>query len=122
MGLRARGIERAAPGDGERVVEGLREVAKALPHLRRRLEAMLGREPAPFRLRDIGALGDAEQRIVRLEHALICEERLVGRDQGKAVAIGELEERAFDLVLDGQAMALQLDIEPPGEDAGKLEQ
>ena len=57
-----------------------------------------------------------------LEHARVGEERLVGRDQRQAVAISELEERALDLVLDGQAMALQLDIEPPGEDAGELEQ
>ena len=50
------------------------------PHLGRAFESVLGREPTAIGLADIGALGNAEQRIVSLEHAVIGEEHVIGGD------------------------------------------
>ncbi len=57
----------------------------------------------------------AEQRIVRLVHAFVGEEHVVGGDQRQIDLVGEIEQARFDARLLLQAVALQLDIEPPGK-------
>ena len=61
--------EGAAPCDHQRVLDRLRQVGEQRAHLGRAFESVLGREPTAIGLADIGALGNAEQRIVSLEHA-----------------------------------------------------
>ena len=76
---------------------------------------MLGRELPAVALRQEPALGDADQRVVRLVILAGGEQRLVGRDQRHAARIGELDQRALGGALGGGAVALQLDIEPVAE-------
>jgi hypothetical protein len=109
--------EGAAPRDHQRVIDRLRQVGEERTHLLGALEAVLGREAPPVRLHDIGALGDADEGVMRLEHALVGEEHVVGRDQRQVERIGEVDEPALDAVFDVQPMPHQLDIEPAGEDA-----
>ena len=45
------------------------------------------------RLGDVAAVGDAQQRVVRLVHRLVGEVRLVGRDQRQVVLVGQLDQR-----------------------------
>ena len=58
--------ERAALRDGQRVVAGLGQIGEQGAHLRGRLEAMFDRQPSPVVLRHIGAVGDAQQRVMRV--------------------------------------------------------
>ena len=76
---------------------------------------MLGRQLAPGAVGDEGALGDADQRVVGLEHPGVGEEGLVGRHQWHLVFIGEVEKPSLDPFLDLQPMARHLDIEPVRE-------
>ena len=69
---------------------------------------MLGRDPAALRLADLPALGDAEQRVVRLVHAGGGEEALVGGDQRQAERVGQRDQRRLDRLLDRQPMPVQL--------------
>ena len=73
------------------------------------------RHPPALRIADGGALGDAEQHILRLVHARIGEEHIVGGDQRQVPGIGQLDQRPLDLVLLVQEVPLQLDIEPVGK-------
>ena len=89
---------------------------------------MLGAQPAPVVDRDIAPLGDADQRVMRLEIVARGEIGLVGRDERQVELVGELEQLRLDRALLRQAVALELDIEPVAEDrvqrleprAGKL--
>ena len=101
----------AAARDLDRAVGCLRQVGEQGQHLRPRLEAVLGRELPPLALADNRALGDADQRVMRLVVRQRGEIRLVGGDERQAAVVGEIDKRAFDLALLGQAMALQLDVE-----------
>ena len=78
---------------------------------------MLLRHPPPVGVVDVGALGDAQQRIVGREHALVAEEHVVGGDQRQVGRVGELDQRLFDLVLLRRPVPLDLDIEAAREDA-----
>ena len=110
-----RELEGAALGHHQGVVGGFRQIGEQRPHLPRRLEAMLGRQLAPGAVGDEGALGDADQRVVGLEHPGVGEEGLVGRHQWHLVFIGEVEKPSLDPFLDLQPMARHLDIEPARE-------
>ena len=89
---------------------------------------MLGAEPPPLVNGDIAPLGDADQRVMRLEILLRGEIGLVGGDNRKIEIVGEAEQSGLDAALLRQAVALQLDVEPVAEDrlqrfepvAGKL--
>ena len=89
--------------------------AKTLAHLGGRLEVVLRRQAAAVGIGDMRALGDAEQRVVRLVHRGLGEMHVVGRDQRQAACIGEIEQRRLDAPLALLAVALQLDIEPAVE-------
>ena len=112
----------AAPGDDQRVVDGFGQVGEERTHLLGRLEAMFRRQAATIGLADVGALGDAEQRIVRLVERVVGEVDVVGRDQRQLAAIGQLDQRGLQLGLAFEAVALQLDVEPAVEDLGQTAQ
>jgi hypothetical protein len=107
--------EGAAPGDIEGVVAGLRQVGEQRAHVGGRLEPVLGGDPAPLVLADEGAVGDAEQRIVRPVHRLGLEIDVVGGDQRHVLVVGEAHQLALRRRLGRQAVALQLDIEAVAE-------
>ena len=56
---------------------------------------MLGRELAAIGLGDQAALGDADQRIMRLVVLAAGKQRLVGRDQRQPLRIGDGEQPRF---------------------------
>ena len=80
-----------------------------------RLEIMLRRQPAAVLVGDEAALGDGEQRVVRLVIVGLGEKRLVRRDDRHAAAVGELDELGLDGALVFEAVALDLDVEPVAE-------
>ncbi len=96
----------------QRVVAGLGEVGKDLPHLCRRPKIMGARQPLALRICHDRALRDAEQRVMRLIEVAVGEINIVGRDQRQPVAIRQLDEARLGPGLLGRAMARQLDIEP----------
>ena len=101
----------AALGDLDGVVQGLRQVGEQLRHLVGGLEVVLARQPAPLVLDDIGALGDADQRIVRLVVVGGGEIDLVGRDDRDAELVGKLEKLRLDLSLVRRPVTLDFDVE-----------
>ena len=72
---------------------------------------MVRRQAAAVGLVEIGALRDADQRVVGLVHVGPGEEDVVGRDQRHVVAIGPIEKHRLGAPLGLGAVALQLDIE-----------
>ena len=80
---------------------------------------MLGAQAAPVVDRDIGSVGDADQRVMRLEVIGAGEIGFVGSDDGKVQVIGEIEQQGLDRPLLRQTMALKFDIEPVAEDRMK---
>ena len=78
--------EGAALGDLDGVVERLGEVGEQLRHLLGALEVVLARDAAAVVLDDVAALGDAQQRVVRLVVVGRGEVGLVGGDERKRVA------------------------------------
>ena len=72
--------------------------------------------PAVLLLIDIGALGDADQRVMRLEHLFFRKINVVGRDQRQFHRIGHFNKTALGQAFGlGQTlvtrMALQFDVE-----------
>jgi len=113
--------EGAALYDHHRVVDRLGQIGEQSAHFGRALEAMLGcLAPARF-LGDIGAAGNTEQRVMRLEHVGISEEHFVGRDQRNVMRISEIEKRRLDLLFDREPVPHQLHIEPVWKKAGKAQ-
>ena len=97
----------------------LREIGEEFGHLRARLEPVLGGQAPALVGRDHRALGDAEQRVMRLVVRSAAEIGLVGRDQGEAQTVGERDELRLDRALGIEPVALDLDIEPRAEDFGE---
>ena len=88
-----------------------------------RLEAVLGRQPpARLLLVDVGAVGDADQRVVGVVHRAVGEVHVVGRDERQVEVVGEADEPGLGRLLDRRArravlgVPLHLDVEPPGEE------
>ena len=106
----------AAARDLDGVLQRLGQISEQRPHLRTGLEVMLGAQAAPVVDRDVASLGDADQRVMRLEILLRGEIGFVGRDDGQVEVISELEQLRLDRPLLRQAVALKLDIEPVAED------
>ena len=107
--------ERAALGDLDGVGRRLGQVREQCGHLGLRLQPMLGRKAAPVVLRDVAAVRDTEQRIVRLESVALRKVRLVGGHQRHVVLVGPAQELRFHQPFAGQVVPLNLDIEPAGE-------
>ena len=114
--LAADGTEGAALGDLDGIGERLRQVGEQLRHLLGGLEEMLPRQPAALVLGDVGALSDAQQRVVRLVVVGGGEIDLVGGDDRQRAGVGKVEQRRLGLDLVLEAVALDLDVEPVAED------
>ncbi len=114
--------EGAAAGDVEAVVAGLRQVGEQLAHLARGLETVLGRDLAPFVLADKGALGDAEQGVMRLVHVAAGEIDVVGGHQRGVGVIGPGHQPGLGQGFTGLAVTLQLHIEAVAERPAHLVQ
>ena len=102
------------------VLDRLGQIGEQLRHLPRALEVMLGAQAAPLVDADIASLGDADQRVMRLEIVWAGEIRLVGGDDRQVVVVGKVEQERLDGPLLSQAVPLKLDIEPVAEDAFQL--
>ena len=88
-GIALLGPEGAAARDLDRVLDGFRKIGKERRHFVGALEAMFRRQtPAVFHI-EKRAVGDAEQRVMRLIHVLAPEMHIIGRDQRQALGIGE---------------------------------
>ena len=109
--------EGAAAGDLDGVLDRLGQIGEQLGHLPRALEIMLGAQAPPLVHRDIASLGDADQRVMRLEIVGAREVRLVGGDDRQMVVVGEIEQKRLCRPLLRQPMPLQLHIEAVAEDA-----
>jgi hypothetical protein len=114
--------DRAAPGDLDRHLDGFGQVGEERVHRRTRLEEVLRRQAPPRRLLvEVGAVGDAEQRVARLEEVGRGEVHVVRRHQRQIEVVGEADEAGLARGLGlgaGRArfgVALHLDIEPSGE-------
>ncbi len=110
--------ERAAAGDLDAIVQRLGQVGEQDRHFLGRLEIVLRRQAAAgLGLIDIGLFGDADQRVMGLEHFGPGEIDVVRGDQRQFLSIGKLDQSAFrhglglrQLAVLGR-MALQFDIE-----------
>ena len=76
---------------------------------------MIGGQLLAVGLGDQPAAGDAEQRVMGFVVVVGGEIGFVGRNQRQALAIGEIDQAAFDAALLVDVMALQFDIEAVAE-------
>ena len=117
------GPERTAPCDLDGVLHRLGQIGKERRHLVLALEMVLRRQAAARRvLIDIGPVGHAQERVMRLEHRGVGEMHIVGRHQRQVHRIGHLDMAPLGQPLGLRrpalaGMALQLDIEPVPERA-----
>ena len=111
----ARHPERAAPGDHQSIRERLGQVGEQLSHLGGALQPVLRGRPPPLGLGDLGAVGNAQQDVVRLPLGRLDELHVVGGDQGQLAFDRQVDQRRLDLVLHLEAVAHQLDVETTGE-------
>ena len=111
--------EGAAAGDLDGVLHRLWQVGEQHRHVLGRLEVVLrGQAAAGLRLVHIGLFGDADQRVMGLEHVGLGEIHVIGGHQRQGFRIGQVDQPAFGrglgrhqlAVLAG--MALQFDVEP----------
>ncbi len=98
---------RAAAGDGQRIVAGLRQVGEQRAHVGSGLEPVFGRDAAALLFGQRAALGDAQQGVVRLVHVGLAEVAVVGGDQRDAARVGDRDQAGLDGGLDRQAVAVQ---------------
>ena len=112
------GHESAAARDLDSVIDRLRQVGEERDHFGGGLEIMLRREPpAGLLLVDIGAFGNADQRVMRLIHFRFREVDIIGRHERQPHGIGHLHKPAFRGSLRFglpvlARMALQFDVKP----------
>ena len=102
----------AAAGDFQSVVAGLGQVREGLTHGGGGLQIMLGRHPAPIVLTEVGAIGDAEQSLVRSVHILGGEIHIVGGHERNISLVGEGHEVRLGARFRRQTVTLQLHIKP----------
>jgi hypothetical protein len=107
--------EGAAFGDLDRRVAGLGQVREQGPHLGGGLEEMLVRNPAAILLTREGAVGDAQQGVMRLRLALLGVIDVVGRRQGRIMGIGPFHQTALGRRLVRETVTLEFDIEAVAE-------
>ena len=116
------GAERAAPRDLDGVLDRLGQILEQSHHLVGGLEAMIGRQAPPrLLLVDIGAVRDADQRVVGVMHAPVREMHVIGRHQRQVEIVGEAHQSRLGRQFRSRAaravlrMPLHLDIEPVAE-------
>ena len=102
--------ERTPPGDDQGVVHGFGKIPKELPHLPGGLETVLRRKPPPVGLAEIRAVGNADQRVVRLLHRGVGVVHVIGRQERKIELVGEVDQGRLDPAFLWQTMALELDV------------
>ena len=107
----------AAPGNLDGVLDRLRQVGEKLGHGPTALEIVLRAQPSPLINGDVAALGDTDQRVMRLEIVRAFEIGLVGGDDGQLRVISEIEQERLDNPLLLKPVPLDFDIEPIAEDA-----
>ncbi len=103
--------EGAAPSDQHRVVHRVGQVGKQRAHLRAGLEVVLRRQAAALGVRDMRALRDTDQRVVRLVHVGSEEKHLVCGHQGQIERFGKPDHPRFGHRLHVQPVAHQLHVE-----------
>jgi hypothetical protein len=108
----------AAAGNFDGVLQRLGQIGEKGHHLGFGLEVVLRRQAAArLLLVDIGALGDADQGVVRLVHLGLGEVDVVGGDDGKAQFVREIDGPAFSPRLvfrqcaAGSGVSLEFDVE-----------
>ena len=111
------GRNAAALGDLDRRRQRLREVGEQHGHFGAGLEAVVGGELIAVGFGDQPTAGDAEQRVMGFVVVSGREKRLVGRNQRKALGVGEIDQAGLGAALLFDAVALQLDIEAIAEQA-----
>ena len=106
---------RAALGDDQGIVDRLGQVGEQLPHRLGGLEPGVGTGADAILALDIGRMGDAQHRVMRVEEVAVREAAGVRRDQRQVALIGEVDQRLFGRLFDHVATAGELDIEAVGE-------
>ncbi len=123
--ITAIGLKRAALGDFDRILNRFWQVGEERDHLLLRFEIVLrGQFAARVLLIHISAIGNANQRIMRLVHIRFREIHVICRDQRDALGIGHFDKAALGQAFRfGQAtvhgMTLQLDIKSIAKGAMK---
>ena len=107
--------EGAAAGDLHRRIAGFGQVAEQLPHGRRRFEPVFARDASTVFLSGEGTVRDAHQGVVRLRLGGLGVVHVIGGNQGDVMGVGPFDQPPLRLPLAGEAVALQLDIEPVAE-------
>ena len=107
-GLRVSAMTAQRRAIGQRVVAGLGQVGEQGAHVGGRLEPVLRRDAAAVGFGQRAALGDAQQRVMRLMHVGGGEVAVVGRDERHAARVGQRNQSGLDRRLVGEAVAMQL--------------
>ncbi|VDC49359.1 hypothetical protein BREV_BREV_03567 [Brevundimonas mediterranea] len=107
--------EGAAPGDVDGVVAGLGQVGEQVAHRLGRLEPVFAGDAAAVFLAGEGAVGDAQQGVVRLGLGRLGVIDVIGRDQGRLVGVGPFDQTGLGPLFVLQPVTLQLDIEAVAE-------
>ena len=114
-GLLALGPKGTADRDLDRVRQSFGKIGEQRSHLVFAFEIMLGAGAAAIVLDDVAAVGDAEERVVRLVVGARSEIAFVRRDDRQAPRIGEFEELRLDIGFFGKTVPLKLNVEPIAE-------
>ena len=114
----------ATLGNNNGVVTRLGQISEQGAHFGGGFETVIARQAAAVLFRDNGFIGNAQQRIMRFIHAFIAEIDIVRGDQRHIMAIGEVNQIAFDFIFRlphrTTMMARDFNIEPIGKQAFEL--
>ena len=114
--------KRAAHRNLDAIVGRLGQVLEQLDHFGARLEAMFAGQAPPVAGADQRAIGDAEQRVLRLMIGGPGEIRFIGRHQGQRGRIGEIEQLRLDGLFRFEVVTLQFDVKALVEQGGEPRQ
>ncbi|MND79279.1 hypothetical protein D3C80_710120 [compost metagenome] len=109
--------EGATAGDVDGVVAGLGQVREQVAHGGCGLEPVLAGDAAAVFLTGKGAVGDAQQGVMRLRLRRLGVVDVVGGDQGHVVGVGPFDQPRLGHRFLRQAVTLQLHVETVAEDA-----
>ncbi len=101
------------------LAERFGQIGKERRHLVRRLQPMVRGQPLSFLHPDLNALLDAQQNVVALVLMGLEEVHVVGRDERQVQGKSEIDQRGLDLILVGEVVTHQLNIETPIEGFGQ---